>query len=103
MNKYDVAYKTGIYSFITIIVFLVAMNFLPISIAMKAEESAIVQGFSTIIGLLFSISGLFLWVTGFKRFQKQLSTFGSFFMYVSFNILSAFYLHHRMKNVHKSR
>jgi len=102
MNKYDLAFKTGIYSFIAIIVFLVAMNLLPIDIAMKAEESVIVQSLSTVLGLLLSISGLFLWVTGFKRFRKQLSTFGSFFMYVSFNMLSAFYLHHRTKNVHKS-
>lgn len=96
MNKYDVALKIGVLSFVAILFFLIFMNFISMESALEIEESKLIQSASVVLSLAVSSSGLFLWFTGFRRFKGRIGTYGfRWLMYATFTIFSGFYMQYR--------
>jgi len=99
MNRYDVALKIGIISFLVILVFLISMNFISEESASVAEKSILVQGVNIVLSLAVTCSGLFLWFTGFSRFKTRIGNYGiKWLMYATCTIFSGFYMQYRYGN-----
>jgi hypothetical protein len=98
MNKYDYAFKLAISGFTLLLVFAVVLNFVPEGTAQSFSSSLalniVLSGITGVCGL----SGLYLWVTGFKRFKPSIGNYSfKWFIYLSFNMLAALYLHWQYK------
>ena len=96
MNKYDIALKVGVVSFIAMLIIVVSMNHLSSEITSHASGSGLAQVLGLVLSITVSCCGLFLWFTGFKRFHNIIGTYGfKWLIYVTFTIFSGFYMQFR--------
>ena len=91
MDKHQLAAKTVIFSFLGMLVLLIfAVSTEPIE---GNLSFTLLQIFGGILTIFIFIPGMYLWVTGFERFEIYLNHSASKkFMYVSFTFIYAVYL-----------
>ena len=91
MNKFDLAAKTTLAA-------LGCLIFLAIAVETKDPIEGtsffyVASGLSVIFALLFILPGMYLWVTGFKRFREHLGHWGpKMLSYMVLTIIYAVYI-----------
>jgi hypothetical protein len=54
-----------------------------------------------VLSIISLISSLYLWITGFKRFERKIGSTIGLLLYLSFNIMYAIYLQIRIEHDQK--
>ena len=91
MNKFDIAAKFSLYSFVS----LLAMGTVVVNLSPNEGTITfqIVQAMTIALVLLVIFPGVYLWLTGFKRFSNYLGSWGPrMVMYICFTIAYAVYI-----------
>ena len=95
MKKYEMAFRTRLISFTLMLILVIGLNILPENILFEIENSDVFKIILGSISLVFCVSGVYLWVTGFTRFKSTIGYYGpKWLAYVVFTFFSAFYLHY---------
>ena len=96
MTRYKFALRIGASSILLLFVSLLALEYPRDEIAEVIVNSTVAQFLSIFFSVCFSASGIYLWFTGFKRFEPIIGNFGpAWLIYVSFFVFSGFYMEYR--------
>jgi len=99
MDRYAFSAHLSLFSLLAMIFALIAVDKFEIELVEGTRPFLAAQTFGIIGSVLFMGSGLFLWVTGFRRFGhiiKNLSL--SWYCYFAFTVFSAIYMQYRYGN-----
>lgn len=72
MNKYEIAAKTSLYSFIAMLILLILLNVMSFGANEGTPLFRTAQAIALVPCLLFIVPGSYLWITGFKRYRNYL-------------------------------
>jgi len=103
MNRYDIAQRVGVISIILLIVEGMILSNISENSAIELESSYIFQLLNSVVSLLMLCPGLYLWITGFKRFKYILGNYGfKWLAYFSFSIIGGFYMQYKYGGHHEN-
>ena len=96
MNRYRLLAHLCVASFLAMVCILITLNVLTIELAEGSSSFIFMQVIGALLSLIISICGLYLWITGFKRFKHIIGNFGfSWLCYLTFTIFSGVYMQYR--------
>jgi hypothetical protein len=93
MDRYALAARTTIASFVAMVVILVLLELSSFNAATGSNSFIVVQVLGAILTLLLVLPGCYLWITGFRRFEDRLGYWGpKMLLYLTATIIYAVYL-----------
>jgi hypothetical protein len=96
MNRYRLALRVGTIGFASMLLLVFALSALAIAPDPGTDAYISMQLTGVALSLIVVGNGLFLWISGFRRFKSIIGPYGvAWLSYVTFTILSGFYMEYR--------
>lgn len=96
MDRYTFSAHLALTSLLAMVLGLIALDKLGVELVEGTKPFILAQVFGCIGSVLFMGSGLFLWLTGFRRFGHLIKDLGlSWYCYFAFTVFSGLYMQYR--------